>query len=613
MNRRIPLTYLGLPLLYAGILLLLLYIQFSGGSLFSDSVGPIQLEGVFELAEDDRAPAIDTLTIGVEGLEFVFDDRNPIALTQQQDAQQYYDLQGYQSIPGGFRILFEAGIELEITYEGEGDQFILNPIIPESEQPYRGVLVPYRLQRGADARITENYPGLEVGYNGDQYILSLPPRSFIQTDTQTMVFAADTASLMARYTRRAAGNQDVFELWFQDQVPQVSTSAYSAGIQEYIDAAYLGWRTNRFNAGTGMWSHRNGDSAFNEEILISLLAEAWQRNDYTRVYTSMRTAADAHPDALTYRSSVFLGDLRRVTAGLEAHTEALRTRIANLVTQRNMEVFLVPELFSFAAFHGGNDLYADLKNLTDTINTVALEPSQAVGLLANLLIFDLPATEIAQFREAFYPLIEEMVLPNIIRIDQGFFFQSEPGIAESQLNVLAGKMLQAAGRELNDDRLVNLGRTMVLSILNLGDSQGFLPERIEITGGEISAFLRFRGPEDIYSLIQQNPFYPRMESLYPYFGPGSWWYTIAQVDDIQFSGNQLTLSATTTRNRTQYMLIHGIPRVDPLTGMQLFGITWRNAPDFEVYSKGRYYNPDSQTLMIKYYDDDPDEDIVIWF
>jgi hypothetical protein len=154
---------------------------------------------------------------------------------------------------------------------------------------------------------------------------------------------------------------------------------------------------------------------------------------------------------------------------------------------------------------------------------------------------------------------------------------------------------------------------MVSSILGLSDSQGFIPERLEFTGGEISAFLRFRAPEDIYSLITQNPFYPKSVSLYQYFGAGSWWYTVAQVDDIQFSGNQMTLSTTTTRNRTQYMMLRGIPRVDPLTGMQLFGITWRNAPDFEVYSKGRYYNPDSETLMIKYFDDDPNEEIVIWF
>jgi len=47
--------------------------------------------------------------------------------------------------------------------------------------------------------------------------------------------------------------------------------------------------------------------------------------------------------------------------------------------------------------------------------------------------------------------------------------------------------------------------------------------------------------------------------------------------------------------------------------MELFGQTWRDAPDFEIYSKGRHYDQGSDTLMIKYYDDSVRREIVLFY
>jgi hypothetical protein len=57
-------------------------------------------------------------------------------------------------------------------------------------------------------------------------------------------------------------------------------------------------------------------------------------------------------------------------------------------------------------------------------------------------------------------------------------------------------------------------------------------------------------------------------------------------------------------------MITGVREFDRL---ELFGQTWRDAPDFEIYSKGRHYDPETETLMIKYYDDSVQRDIVIYF
>ena len=47
--------------------------------------------------------------------------------------------------------------------------------------------------------------------------------------------------------------------------------------------------------------------------------------------------------------------------------------------------------------------------------------------------------------------------------------------------------------------------------------------------------------------------------------------------------------------------------------MELFGQTWRDAPDFEIYSKGRHYDAQTDTLMIKYYDDSVRREMAVFF
>ncbi len=125
--------------------------------------------------------------------------------------------------------------------------------------------------------------------------------------------------------------------------------------------------------------------------------------------------------------------------------------------------------------------------------------------------------------------------------------------------------------------------------------------------------LKYKGPEDFYWLLQDNPSYPHEVSLYSQLGPGHWFYTLAQVNSVTIKPDEYRFNLSYPRSRMHYIFFRGLNTIDPMSGMQLFGITWRNAPDYEVYSKGRYYNPDTKTLMVKYYDDSVQRDIVVWY
>jgi hypothetical protein len=316
---------------------------------------------------------------------------------------------------------------------------------------------------------------------------------------------------------------------------------------------------------------------------------------------------------------VFLGNLRKLTNDLESADRQENIRISNMINQANPMVFLKQDLFKYVSDRGSESTLDNLVAFTESLAPGSLNGLEALGLSSNYYLGDFPDDEVRQILSRFEGTFEEIILPSIVRVDEGFFFQTEPGIADSYYTILAGKTLIAAGMQGvggesgQSGQLISLGRNLILSVLRLSDQLGFLPAQIELTAGAISATLGTSNPEDIYPLLTDNPFYPREISLYAELGRGAWAYTIMSDYRLESQPGTFAMNFTNTPNRTHFLFFRGMPDIDPLNGMELFGIIWRNAPDFEIYSKGRYYNPDSETLMIKFFDDESDQDIVIYY
>ncbi len=619
MNRQLNKGAFFVPLLYIAIIAGLVYVQFSGASIFTENLGSILLSGTMDLSDESDNSAIASIDVEYKGLRFSFDGETALTLESRSDTLRELFISGYRRDDRLLTLFFDDGVELRFQNDEDLDQLIIDTNIPPSLGSVMSLRIPFRTSIGAEAESTENFPGLDISSNGERYILALPPRSYVNDELGLLNIPGDGVSRSIRYTRRAAGNENIFELWFQNQLEEIPAALYQAELDDYIERSYLAWRSNRFNPATGTWQMRGEASRFSESILVNVLAEAWARNEYTRVFNDMRSAADLFPLDLSYRSSVFLGNLRRITNDLDGIDRQESIRINNMVNQGNAMVFLKQDLFKFVSNRGSSELLANLVAFSEGLSAGSLSPLEALGLSSNYYLGDFPDREIRQILSRFEGTFEELLLPSIVRVDEGFFFQSEPGIADSYYTILAGKTLIAAGEasagneNSQSTQLISLGRNMILSVLRLSDQLGFLPAQIELTAGAISATQGTTNPEDIYQLLQENPFYPREVSLYQQFGQGSWLYTIMPDFRIESRTGEFSLSLENTPNRTHYIFFRGLPDIDPLNGMELFGIIWRNAPDFEIYSKGRYYNPDSETLMIKFFDDEVDQDIIIYY
>jgi len=548
----------------------------------------------------------------MEGFRLPFDADRPLLLSQQPEVYDAFPVTGYEKTYNGFNVFFDQGIVLAFAHNAEAEQFTIQPTIPDQLGAYRAMVLPFESVSGSVLTPTQNYPGINVEFKGRRFVLSLPPRSIVRTEEKQLVVSTEALFQEIRYSLRTGESEGIFDLWFQDLVADISPAEYGDALQSFVNTAYLGWRSTRFDPAERVWSHLNGGSQFDEDIMIALLAEAWKRNEYARVFTDMRLTADTHRSSLTYRSAVFLGNLRQMTAGLEQTERPSVTAISNLVNQGSLDVFSQPELFSTVANHGDETLVRNLLSLVNSIGPSALTGGQALGALLNLYVYPVPLPGLLASRSSYFPLIETEILPNIVRLDEGFFYQAGSEVVDSLESLQVGKLLEAAGREEGDERLANLGRHLVTSVLALADTNGFIPDRFNFAAGAITAFNRHRGPEDFYRFLETNSYYPEKTSLYSYFGAGSFVYTLATITNASLESSRFILSLENTPSRTHYFIFKGIPPIDPFSGMELFNIIYRDAADFEIYSRGRYYNPAARILMIKYFDDNPTPRIVIY-
>jgi hypothetical protein len=239
-----------------------------------------------------------------------------------------------------------------------------------------------------------------------------------------------------------------------------------------------------------------------------------------------------------------------------------------------------------------------------------LDVTAAIGALANYHLSPLTSEELEQRFARFEPLVDEALVPAIRKTGEGFFVETSESRSDLSLSVRAGLILEAAGRDRDDERMASMGRQLVLSVLDLADQNGFLPMSLVLRGSSIVDIEGTMGPEDLYEDLHENDAYPRQISLYAELGPGSYIITVADFTGRDISSNRYVFSIRSPPNRTHYIIMQGI---QPFSELELFGLTWRDDPNFELYVKGRHYNRQTETLMIKHTDDSPAHDIVITY
>jgi len=555
---------------------------------------------------------LSSIKMSINGIQLLFDEQHPLLVQNRDDSFLELGIKAYTQTDTGFNFYFDHDMLVEVSFQDEKRQILQIQVQPpQSLLPLKSVRLPFLRTGLVNDRVLPNPPGLLYTNEGEDYLLSMPPRSFIDEDKSQLVIPGDTAKTL-RLSRNEARPENVLAGFSPSILNSLSPKDYQTTLNDYISLAYNSWRTTRYSSATGTWTKRDSEGRFDEEIMVALLSEAWERNEYARVFNEMRSSADLNPEKLTYRSSVFLGNLIRMTQVMDKSDTTETERIDHLIKQGDQELFLKPGLYQFAVDRGSEYLASDLLNFLDSLDLESVSLPILLGVMQNIYLSESSFPELDARIKKMEEFLQSRIIPAITHSVEGYFLLTGENQSGTYWSILAGAILIKDGQRTGDENISALGKALILSAVKLSDESAYLPASIEFANGAISALNKSLAPEETYWLINSNKSYPHHISLYKELGPGHWFYTLAQVNKINISSSEYRFNISFPRSRTHYLIFRGMPRIDPQEGMQLFGITWRNDSRFEVYSKGRYYNPENKTLMIKYSDDSVQRDIVIW-
>ncbi|TVQ38301.1 MAG: hypothetical protein EA384_09935 [Spirochaetaceae bacterium] len=559
------------------------------------------------MAIEDQDQPITELRIQYRGLEFVFNSNSSVSLESDDGAETMLAVVGYSRLDHGFEVQLEDDVRLQFLLTGEdAAELHIRPHIPVPLPGASRITIPFATVGGARTEQEAAGATLPVRYDSTTFLLAPPPRSVV--NGSALRLPADVHSQTVRYTAMEADEEDAVTRWFSDRSLAIADQDYEAFVRNYIERGYVGWRSGRFNAASGTWDMREGSPQFREEILTATLAEAWRRDQYGQAFAEMRRAADRHADQIGLLSSAYLGNLRELKLRVQAADSATTRQLLTAAEQRDADLFRTDDLMTFALHRGSRALADAIIAFAAELDYRDLDLFQTVGLLQNAHMADPVSAEAERAFARFDSVIEKRILPAVIRIDEGFFLQSTPGQIDMLLSVRAGVILEHKGRRRGDAILIDVGRNLVVSALSLADQEGFLPRVLISAGGGFQSSDGAIGPEDLYPYLHDNPSYPHLVSLYDEIGPGTWMWTVATVSAIRVTDQQISFAVQAPVNRTHYLVVQGIP---PFRSMQLFGLEWRNDPSFEAYARGRHYNPQTRSLLIKYTDTVPQRRVAL--
>ena len=603
--------YLILPILYVGVIFGLLFLQFSGRLTVRQTIAGLEFTGTLIAGADETSQEITAARIAYEGIRFSFSDSEPVVIANDDGADARVFPQRYEIEDQELRIIFSDNSVMRfVVSESETPELHIIPM-STNEWPRDGQLVvPYRLAADSEAaEPASNNPEIqEIVFDERRFFLSTPPRTVFDTTQNRLIIPLSAGSQMIRYAEVTGEVENVIEAAFSDGQRQIGAVRYEQTINDYLDVAYFGWGSERFKGGSGTWNMRDGGPRFSEQILTAYLAEAWRRNEYAGAFNQMRRAADLHPQNVGFLSTVFLGNLRTVSAQTLATNAERTARLTSRIASGDPTVFRDEDLIPFAAHDGSEQLYRQVLDYAEIVDFRTVGIPTAVGMLAAAADTEYPSPAAREATRRFLAIVEERIFPAVRRFDEFFFLESAQGEIDVYWSIRAGQLVEMIGREQDNELYVIVGRNLVMSGLQLADPQGFLPAFLYFNETGIQRREGSFGPERLYSNFTENPRYPRRISLYEELGAGSFIWTIANFTRVDIGEEQFSFRLEYPANQTHYIIMQGIPAFD---SMQLFGLQWRNDLSFESYIKGRHYEASTETLMIKYTDNSTAEEIIL--
>lgn len=609
MKRKLSTIYYIIPVLYIGVILFFVFMQFQAREEFDESVGSLSVSGVYAktLGGGQRMRYIE---VRFHDLQMDLSQVSSAAAGFGSLREKKLPLESFSQLPDGFEIAFSDGTALRFTVEGAlGDRVVISPIIPRQLEGLRTLSLPFSFEEGAGVA-AKGIPLLShKGPAGIVYV-SLGSGSQIDTAKRRFVLQIENDGTENSIVfERLLEEQDPYLYWFSRNFTLVDQEEFIEKVESYLSRSYQYWN--------GVFISNPSSQELIGDLGISLISEAIKRGEYRRtlavISRNLRLLLSANADNPSlYNSAAYLGNLPSFLAARQQNATVEIDRITDLIKRADFSVFRTPNLLRFILDHAPFSLAEEVLRLADSVQLETAEGDTLLYLvniyLAAVEYFDVGEATVVRVSD----IIDRFILPAIKKTPRGLFLTGSSSTRASEANlydsILIGNALMRAGKALAENSYIALGRTLIYSVLDLADTEGFVPSRVQFQGGEAEPTGDLMSPESIYSLVPGVHYIPAEYPLYSYLYPGSWIWTASLLTGVKMDDRQYRFFFSFPTGETHYLLIQGIR---PMTSMIMHEIPWKSDPEYFRYSDGWAYDERTQSLFVKLTHRNDSEELVL--
>ncbi|MDR0496401.1 MAG: hypothetical protein LBH42_02165, partial [Treponema sp.] len=517
-----------IALLYIGVFVLLVSVQFAKRGGFTMKVGNFVVSGQYRQPSENDPPVAPNeyyldgdAHVFFGGMDFgIMRGINGRTVEPRAAAIGSLYLVDYDGIKtealpermliseNAVQFIFYGGTELKFSTQYTGGSLEMR-IVGVFQDDVSGIELPFKPQRRASIRDTGNSQ-FTVFADGTNYSFGLSPM-----DIERRMILIHAGGSQVSY--RAVPDRKIFS---PDDfiLPQAETaSAYN----EFLTR----WRDKNFS----LWN-RTVTELNNEDVVVAYEGEALVRGTYKAAIAAV-PASFLRGTSRTHESSVYLGEMDQAYRLQNARDREKLSRLSRQINEKSLEFLVEPRVFEYFAARGHSNFIDAGADLVRTIDPSILSLDIAPGILEGYTDWKIIRPVMENPFELLVDQASFVISQSLSKIANTtdsvlghLIFVSHGNQGDTEFNLRLGKALLVFAETVQNESWAGIGRSIILSALSIGDD----------AGPELSAKL--------YRILNPTDYHPRAAVITT---PANvWtWTTARAVTAVQLSD---TLNITVT-------------------------------------------------------------------
>ena len=547
---------LGLLIVDIVIIIGIFVLQFRTDSTIIKKIGNLQI--TLE-STDDQTDVItykNKARISYNGINFYFDDQNPVTIKKNGVDSPVELRDVVQSEPLSITLNFTENVKVTFELASTESQSSL-AILTEIPADISDFSMPYNYSTNMSVQKVEKD---SIIFAGKRNAWELAGHS-----VRAGYFDFTPRNYVATYSIYDANQKFTFDSIVNE--PIASATEYAKTVAQFKRNLITAFEAN------------NVETNITEQVAVSYVAAQTESGNYTRAVENVPDSVKKSKQR-TYLSAPYFNTLEDMNENLEKTMKEYSRLITDSADKGTFDLFTVRKISDFIYLQQNQTAVTKLLTNAANADPEGLSIAQISGILQVY-------ADLAELSPAQAALLEPVLEGAIARIADACKFEgniltiseNDTFLSVNQA-VETGIALLRYGKVAQNETLEKAGYAIVNSYL-----------------GESSSF-DLRTLSNLYPVVAyNNSYYPHFEKIDDSEGRKIWAWTCAKAIEFTGSEDEFNFTIDFPEGDTHYVILKGIPVFNLI---YIYDMSFRTDPRFETYnSSGYVYKRTSETLLLK--------------